>query len=126
VEKIYDIYYDAEKGWVVMQWEGYANSAQFREGTELMLKTLTANGAHKVLANIQDMVLIGQEDQKWLEESFLPKAIASGFKAVAFVKPLSYFNQIAVESVSYKIDKQRLTINLFDSKKEAEQWLSSV
>jgi hypothetical protein len=126
VEKIYDIYYDPEKNWVVMQWEGYANSAQFREGTELMLKTLINNNAHKVLANVQDMVLIGQEDQKWLEEFFLPKAIASGFRAVAFVKPLSYFNKIAVERVSYKIDKQRLSINLFDSRREAEQWLSAV
>lgn len=39
----YNIYFDKELDSVVMKWEGYATSAQFREGTELMLNILMHN-----------------------------------------------------------------------------------
>ncbi|MBV9989060.1 MAG: STAS/SEC14 domain-containing protein [Chitinophagaceae bacterium] len=124
--KIYDIYYDAAKNFVVMRWNGYATSAQFREGTEYMLQVLTAHGASKVLADIRDMVLIGMEDQHWLDTDFLPRAIAAGFRAIAMVKPLHYFNKVAVETVSYKVDREKLAISFFENPEEAEAWLQTV
>jgi ferredoxin-NADP reductase len=123
-DNIYQIHYDADAGYVVMQWNGYATSAQFREGTEYMLQVLAENNAHKVLADIRDMVLIGMEDQHWLDTDFLPRAISSGFASIAIIKPVHYFNKVAVETVSYKVDQEKLAINFFDSKEEAVQWLN--
>ncbi len=124
-EALYNIYYDTDAGYVVMEWNGYATSAQFREGTEYMLKVLTENKASRVLADIRDMVLIGMEDQHWLDTDFLPRAINAGFAAIAIIKPVHYFNKVAVETVSYKVDKEKLAINFFDSKEEAIKWLST-
>ena len=45
----------------------------------------------------------------WIEQ-FLPRAIELGFKAIAIIKPDFYFNKVAVESVSYKVDKDKLEI----------------
>ena len=70
-----------------MEWQGYATSNQFKEGTELMLNTLIKHRSIKVLANIKDMILIGMEDQQWLDTQFIPRAIRFGFKAIALVKP---------------------------------------
>jgi ribonuclease HII len=123
---IYNIYFDKEIDSVVMDWDGYATSEQFKEGTELMLDTLIKNKANKVLADIKDMVLIGREDQIWLDENFLPRAIKAGFKAIALIKPDSYFNKVAVESISYKVDKDKLAINFFDNIREARQWLMQI
>jgi hypothetical protein len=123
-QKVYDIYYEAETGLVIMNWKGYATSQQFRDGTEIMLNTLIANKASKVLADIQDMLVIGMEDQEWLQTIFLPRAINFGFRAIAMVKPKSYFNKVAVEAVSYKVDKEKLSINFFDTTEEAREWLS--
>jgi hypothetical protein len=124
--KTYEIFYNKELKAVVMRWEGYANSQQFREGTELMLKTLTENQADKVLADIEDMVLIGTQDQKWLDNEFLPRAIEMGFKALAIVRPKAYFNKVAVESVSYKVDEEKLKISFFDGLGKAKEWLKEV
>ena len=121
--EIYNIYFDREIDAVVMEWNGYATSSQFKEGTELMLNTLIQNNSFKVLADIKDMVLIGMEDQQWLNTHFLPRAIKFGFKAIAIIKPDHYFNKIAVESVSYKVDKDKLAINFFDNITEAKEWL---
>jgi len=124
--EVYNIYFDEDIDAVVMEWDGYATSTQFKEGTELMLNTLIQHRAEKVLANTRDMVLIGMEDQQWLDTHFLPRAMRFGFKAIAIIKPENYFNKVAVESISHKIDSTKLQINFFDSTDEAREWLRSV
>ena len=121
--EIYNIYFDPDINSVVMEWNGYATSKQFKEGTELMLNTLIKNNCSKVLADIKDMKIIAMEDQQWLNEEFLPRATKFGFKAIAIIKPDYYFNKVAVETISYKADKDKLTINFFDNTKEAREWL---
>jgi hypothetical protein len=126
VAKTYHIYFDQQVNAVVMKWKGYATSDQFKEGTEYMLRTLSSNNATKVLADIKDMVIIGMEDQHWLETNFLPRAIQAGFQAIAIIKPDYYFNKVAVESISYKISRDKLTINFFDNVSEAKEWLRKI
>jgi hypothetical protein len=124
--KTYRIFFDREINAVVMQWNGYATSDEFKEGTELMLHCLLENKACKVLADIKGMKIIGMEDQKWLDTNFLPRAIQAGFKAIAIIEPDYYFNKVAVESISYKVSKDKLTINFFDDIGKAKRWLSEV
>jgi hypothetical protein len=124
--EIYNIYFDPEINAVVMEWDGYATSKQFKQGTELMLNTLIKHKCSKVLADIKDMKIIAMEDQQWLNEEFLPRATTFGFKAIAIVRPDFYFNKVAVETISYKVDKDKLTINFFDNIDEAKEWLSKV
>ena len=124
--EIYNIYFDKELNCVVMEWDGYATSKQFKQGTELMLNTLIQNNCSKVLADIKDIKIIAMEDQQWLNQEFLPRATTFGFKAIAIVKPNYYFNKVAVETISYKVDKDKLTINFFDNVNEAREWLSKI
>ncbi len=122
---IYHIYFDAGIDAVVMRWNGYATSAAFREGTELMLNILIQHTASKVLADIKDMVLIGMEDQQWLDTNFLPRAIHFGFKTIAIVKPSHYFNKVAVETIVYKIDQTKLQVSFFNNVADAKEWLNA-
>jgi len=124
--EIYNIYFDEEINSVVMEWNGYATSKQFKQGTELMLNMLIKNNCSKVLADIKDMKIIAMEDQQWLNEEFLPRATTFGFKAIAIVKPHYYFNKVAVETISYKVDKEKLAINFFDNSQEAREWLRKI
>jgi hypothetical protein len=124
VEEVYSIHYDAQLQAVRMVWNGYATSEQFRAGTELMLETLAANKAHKVLADLRAMELIGTNDQHWLENNFVPRAIEKGFRELAIVQPEAYFTKVSVESVSYKVENDKLTISFFKTPEAAEQFLS--
>ena len=123
---VYTIYYEPAIDSVIMEWKGYATSRQFRDGTELMLEILVQNQTFKVLADIKDMVIIGQEDQKWLDTDFLPRATNQGFRVLAVVRPESYFNKVAIESISYRVDKNKLAINFFDDTMDAREWLSLI
>lgn len=123
-EEVYEITYNSALHAVVMVWRGYATSKQFRAGTELMLETLIRNQCKKVLGDTSEMAIIGQEDQHWLENNFIPRAVKAGFKAFAVITPKAYFNKVAVESVSYKIDQKQLRIAFFSTREEAELFLT--
>ena len=122
---IYRNYYSSADGYVTMEWTGYANSQQFREGTEEMFRELTKHKATKVLGNIKDMVLISHDDQIWLIDYFLPKAIAGGFRAIALVRPDHYFNKVAIETIAYKVNQEKLRIQIFNDSNEAIAWLKN-
>ena len=123
--EVYNIFFDVNLNTVVMEWNGYSTSNQFRQGTELMLNTLIQNKCSKVLADIEDMTIIGMEDLKWLETDFLPRAIKFGFKTIAIITPTSYFNKVAIESVSYKIDREKLKVAFFNSTNEGTEWIKT-
>ena len=122
-KSIYRNYYRPGDGYVTMEWNGYANSQQFRQGTEEMFNELVKHNATKVLGNIKDMVLISHDDQIWLLDYFLPKAIAGGFKAIALVRPVHYFNKVAIETVAYKVNQEKLRIQIFNDVEDAREWL---
>lgn len=120
----YTIFYDKDADCVVMNWVGYSTSLQFREGTEYMLRLLQEHKARKVLADIRDMTLIGMEDQNYVQFNFLPRAIASGFRAIALVRPISYFNAVAIETMSYRVKQTVVQMRVFDDLAAAKEWLS--
>jgi hypothetical protein len=122
--QVYNIYYDASSECIVMDWNGYATSEQFRQGTEEMLQLLIRYKVHKVLADSFDMVLISSADQDWIYNNFLPRAIDKGFKAIALVRPESYFNYVALESLNYRIGNDKISIRMFDKIDDAKHWLS--
>jgi hypothetical protein len=119
----YDIHFDENLEAVIMEWNGYATSSQFREGSELMLNILIKNDCSKVLAKLRNMTLIGAEDQNWLASNFLPRAIKFGFRSIAIVKPASYFSKVAVENISSQVNNENLKINFFDNPEEAAECL---
>jgi len=125
-ENDHKIYFDEDLNAVVMKWHGYANSAQFRDGTELMLNTLIKHNCSRVFADLKNMLLIGSEDQQWLTTNFLPRAILFGFRTIAIVNPESYFSKIGLDSVCEGIHKGNLTIGHFETAEEAAGWLNTI
>lgn len=124
--KVYNICVNSQLGAVIMDWDGYATSQQFREGTELLLNYLFESKVHKVLADAKDMILIGMDDQQWMVTSFLPRATQFGLKACAVVKPESYFNKVTIETIIQKIDQEKLLVKVFDDIEVAKAWLQQV
>jgi len=115
--------YDADVPCVVMVWKGYANSAAFREGNAQVLGEINAHKASKLLGDVTDFVLIGAEDQAWLNEVWIPRAMHAGLRKVALVQPSFYFNRVAVDSVAQKMDRKRVEVGFFSTREEARDWL---
>jgi hypothetical protein len=108
---------------VVMIWNGYATSKEFRSANETVLNMVAEKRASKLLGDITQFKLIGGDDQKWLNDNFIPRAIETGLRHVALTSPSYYFNQIAVETVSQRIDPSRLAVQQFSDWQQARSWL---
>jgi hypothetical protein len=115
--------YDADIPCVVMIWKGYATSAAFREGNARVLTEITDRRASKLLGDVTDFVLIGAEDQAWLNEVWIPRAMHAGLRKVALVQPNFYFNRVAIDSVAQKLDRDRVELGFFDNRDAAKEWL---
>lgn len=125
-DRVYNIYYKEEDALIFMDWDGYATSEQFRAGSELMLRLVQEHNVSKVLADTKDMVLISQEDQKWVVNEIFPKLIDAGCKTMALVSPHHYFNKVAIESLSFKANEKSLSCRIFHNLKTATDWLNMI
>jgi hypothetical protein len=108
---------------VVMVWRGYHTSAAFRALNEQVLMALIAHGATRVLCDIRHFLLIGAEDQRWLNSDWLPRAIAAGLSHCAIVTPLYFFNRVAVGAVVERLDTSRIRVEYFEDAEPARGWL---
>jgi hypothetical protein len=115
--------YDTDIPCVVMIWNGYATSAAFKDGNARVLAEISAHRASKLLGDIRNFVLIGAEDQTWLNEVWIPRAMHAGLRKIALVQPTFYFNRVAVESVAKKMDRERVEVGFFNTQDEARAWL---
>src|SRR5215204_513056 len=102
-EYYYNLTYDSNIDSVVMELKGYFNSIQFREVTENLLSLLVKHQGNKVLADTTQMNLISSEDQKWLNEDFLPRAINQGYKVCAMIKSKYHFSRVSLQAIANKI-----------------------
>jgi hypothetical protein len=117
--------YDADIPCVVMIWKGYATSAAFREGNARVLSEIAERRASKLLGDVTDFVLIGAEDQAWLNEVWIPRAMHAGLRKVALVQPSFYFNRVAIDTVAQKLDRDRVQLGFFENRDAAKEWLKN-
>jgi hypothetical protein len=118
--------YDPAVPCVIMTWQGYANSAEFRAACERILAALVERKATKLLGDTTDFVLIGAEDQQWLSQDWIPRVIAAGLRHVAVLTPRFYFNRVAIESVGDCLDPHTLVLQRFEEREAARNWLVAV
>jgi hypothetical protein len=119
------LFFDSDVPCVVMEAHGYATSQQFRDITENMLFLLKEKRVSKMLVDTTHLQIIGAEDQKWLNEDWLPRAIAAGYRACAMIKSKYFFNRVAVDNVVNQIDQSQLTVQYFDDRELARTWLKN-
>jgi hypothetical protein len=79
--------------------------------------------ATRLLGDVREFVLIGADDQRWLNEHWIPSAVEAGLRRVALTQPTYYFNRVAVETVRRRVDPDRLTVGYFGDLDGARAWL---
>jgi hypothetical protein len=120
------IMYDPDVPCIIMEWHSYGTSAQFRQISENILQLLIDQGASKVIADTTHLPIIASDDQQWVNEDWLPRAIAAGYRACGMVNSRFYFSRVAVDNVVKKVTSDQFRVEYFDSQAAAREWLKSV
>ncbi len=112
-------------GVVEVQWKQPPTSSEFREVLSKGVEFISENKFTKWIGDVRELGAILDEDQKWSNEMWFPKAIEAGVNKIAIVISDDVFNQLSVEEIMSKVDTLNVTSHYFSSKEEALQWVNN-
>lgn len=115
---------DASIPGIVVTWKDYATSTQLRFVHEHILHMLKTHGLSKILGDDTALQTIHGEDQAWIIQDWMPRAIRAGLRAAASKSPTAYFAKLAVTSVQAAAP-EALALSVFSDTAEARKWLEA-
>ena len=118
------IYSDEEMTIIHLQWKKLATSEEFRLALDFAYDYVLKNGIKFWLANLKNMSVIKEADQRWTNQIWFPKISKTKIEKMAIVNSLDYFNQSAVQKIMIKADPIiGFETKYFNDLDEARNWL---
>ncbi|MEA2629438.1 MAG: hypothetical protein QOJ10_1898 [Chloroflexota bacterium] len=118
--------WDGEGRWVFVEWKAWANSTEYRAVQELVLLALRENRASRNLIDATHARVVSGEDQIWLIDDWIPRAVAAGRRWTAIVMPKSALGRTISENIDKRQQPNATTVEYFETVEDAAAWLSSV
>jgi hypothetical protein len=115
--------WDEDEAFVRVDWEGWANTAEFAALLDAEIKALKEHGCSKMLADCRRQRILNAADQERAEAEWTPRAIEVGLKRFAVVLPES---DVAAAHLQSRLTsaKPAVQIRYFGSLEEARGWLT--
>jgi hypothetical protein len=108
---------------VNIKWFGYARSEEFRLACNKALDLMEEKKSHKFLTDNSEAVVFSTDDQKWLNEDWIPRAKFAGYKVSATIlSQKQRFTKLAVDNIVHGRGKE-FDAQSFYSVEEAKIWL---
>jgi len=120
------IRWDADGPWVYVKWKAWANSSEYRAAQEMVILALRENHASRNLIDSTDSRVVSEEDQKWLLQSWMPRAVAAGRHWTAIVLPKSPLGRTIAENIDKHPRSKLAEVKHFETVEDAAAWLSTV
>jgi len=109
-----------------IKWLGLPPSDEFRKGCNAALELMRKRNITKVLTDNTEAKVFAVEDQKWLNEEWLPQAQAVGYRCSAVLLPNDPFITFAVKNIMAKRDPQKFISRFFTDERNALDWLKQI
>jgi hypothetical protein len=115
--------WDEKEAFVRVDWEGWANTAEFAALLDAEIKALKEHGCSKMLADCRRQRVLNSADQERAEREWTPRVIDAGLKKFAVVLPES---DMAAAHLQDRLTsaKPAVQIRYFGSVEEARAWLA--
>lgn len=117
--------WDAEHRNVFVEWDGWANSAEFSALLDAEVRALQENGGSCLLADCRRQRVLNPADQDAADREWTPRAIMAGLKRFAIVLPESDMAAGHLQERLGKVPKSAMEVAYFGSVEEAREWLAS-
>jgi hypothetical protein len=116
--------WDEQTKSVVMKWKGFVSGEDFRSEVVKGLELIKGKKGVKWLADLSEMGVIAQEDQKWTDQIWFPQAVKEGIKFIAIVRPHKMVSQMSVKNVVMNINGLDIESEYFDTIENAKVWIN--
>ena len=116
--------WDGPRRTVLVEWDGWANSAEFSALLEAEIKALQEHGGSCLLADCRRQRILNPADQERADREWTPRAIMAGLKRFAIVLPESDMAAGHLQERLAKVPKTAMQIAYFGSVEQAQEWLA--
>jgi hypothetical protein len=118
--------WDGDGPWVYVKWKAWANAAEYRAAQEMVLVAIRENHASRHLIDSTERRVVTADDQRWLVEDWMPRAVAAGRRWTAIVLPTSALVRTIEENIDRYPRPKLVTVEHFETVEDAAAWLSTV
>lgn len=108
---------------VLVEWEGWANSAEFSALLDAEVRALRDHHGSRLLADCRRQRVLSPADQDRADRVWLPRALAAGLKRFAIVLPVSALAAINLRDRLGKVPSDSLEVAYFGTVQDARDWL---
>jgi hypothetical protein len=108
---------------VCVVWKRYVTSLQLRFVHEGILGLLARHGLDKIVADDTELPTIHTDDQDWIVNDWMPRAIKAGLRIAASKRSALHFGRISIDRIKAEAPSG-LTIRHFDNLAETRAWIS--
>lgn len=116
--------YDRDLSCIKVVWRKYATSAQLRFLHETILQMMERYEVQKILGDDRELPILHAEDQRWIIEDWLPRALSVGLNQIASTTSRSFFGRLSIGSVQMRL-ANNVTVKQFQSIDDAADWLDT-
>ena len=109
---------------VMVEWEGWANSAEFAAMLEAGVQALKDHRGSRWLADCRRQKVLSPADQDRADREWLPRALAEGLKHFAVVLPESGLARMNIKDRLKGVPGTRLEVAYFATVEQAREWLA--
>ncbi|WP_437816374.1 hypothetical protein [Sorangium sp. So ce1078] len=124
-ERWVSISWDADIQAVLVEWKGFADSKELRTALDAAMDLVHRKRAIRCLGDCRRAGPTSQDDQRWANESWLPRMDALGVRRIAYVLPRSAIARMSLTRALARFDGQVLVQAQFDGIDAARAWLIS-
>ena len=78
------------------------------------------------MSDARKLRVIVHEDQRWIQEKWMPLALQAGLKRLAFVTADTGLGRLTIKDVADLVDHHGLESRTFSSVEAARRWVSEV
>ncbi len=120
------IFYNEELQFINIQWKDFPRSIDFRGACIKTIDFMIEYKTGKLLTDNRNAKVFSVEDQKWLNNEWLPEAIKAGYYCSATLINDDIFVKTAIKNITNKRDKNSVKTKIFTNEDEAIAWLQTV
>jgi hypothetical protein len=117
--------WDGEHRCVNAEWAGLPNSVEFRSGTVAILKAVRDRHAVSLVSDNRRLEGVANQDQIWINESWVRMAVGSGLKRIGVVLAPEGQTKVASEGMISRFEDKVFETRTFVSEDKALEWVAS-
>lgn len=118
------LHWEPEHNIIRAEWKDDVPGGPMREGLEAGLALIREKQARKWLVDSRRLGAIDPVDVKWVNDSWIPRAVDAGVSWMAFVQSRKVVMQMAIKSFMARINQRDLGIAYFENLDGARAWMN--